>query len=54
MQSDSKSRVDESVPKPDDASALSETEKQALEKSGEIEHQHGNQREETAQKAAKT
>ena len=51
MDSDSKSRVDEAVPKPDAAKALSESEKRALELSGEIEHAHGKAREDAAEEA---
>jgi len=39
------------VPKPIDVKRLSEEEKRALELSGEIEHEHGEAREENAQEA---
>lgn len=50
METEPKPRTDQAVPHPD-TSALSEAEKRALELSGEIEHQHGAQREATAHKA---
>ncbi len=53
MNPDPKSRVEQSVPKPDATKSLSESEKRALELSGEIEHQHGKAREESAQQAEK-
>lgn len=53
MNPEPKSRVEESVPKPDAAQALSEEEKAALEKSGEVEHAHGEKRDELAKEAEK-
>jgi hypothetical protein len=51
MDPDARSRVDQAVPKPEAAEALSEAEKRALEKSGEIEHAHGAKRERLAEEA---
>jgi hypothetical protein len=45
------SRVEASVPKPNQVKRMSEEEKHALELSGEIEHEHGEAREETAREA---
>ena len=45
------SRLEASVPKPSKASRVSEEEKRALELSGEIEHEHGEAREENAREA---
>lgn len=51
MNPEAKSRLQESVPQPDATKKMSEAEKKALELSGEIEHAHGIQREELAEKA---
>jgi hypothetical protein len=51
MDQNPKSRVEQAVPQPGAAQQLSEREKEALEASGEVEHQDGKQKEKTAQKA---
>lgn len=51
MNPDAKSRVEESVPQPDATKQMSDSEKKALELSGEVEHAHGQQREELAEEA---
>ena len=49
-----KSRVETSMPNPSEAKRLSETERRALELSGEIEHEHGEEREDKAREAQST
>ncbi len=51
MKTDTANRVVASVAKPNQAKRSSEEEKQALELSGEIEHEHGEAREESAREA---
>lgn len=50
MEDQAQSRVESAVPKPD-AQHLSEAEKRALELQGEIEHAHGEAREEKTKQA---
>ena len=48
---DVKSRMRESVPHPDPAAKLSESDRRGIELQGEIEHTTGKQREEIAERA---
>ena len=50
---DVKSRVDTSVPRPEEAKKLTEEEKRALELQGEVEHAMGERREEITERAQK-